>query len=76
MSEVLTKLVIDASTGVETTVPLTDEEILKHNEQTAAAVAFREAQEAAAAAKAAAKASAAAKLAALGLTTEEIAAIQ
>lgn len=75
MSEILTKLVIDASTGIETIIELTPQEIAEHNEQTAAAVAFREAQEAEKSARLQLKESAEAKLAALGLTAEEIAAL-
>ena len=75
MSEVLTKAVIDCSTGVTEIVPLTAEEIAQR-EVDAAAFANAEAErEAAEAVKAAAKASAEAKLAALGLTAEEIAAL-
>jgi hypothetical protein len=75
MSEVLTKIVHDCSTGVTAEIPLTSEEIAQ---RTADAVAFAEqeaarvaAEESAAATKEAAKA----KLLALGLTEEEILAI-
>jgi hypothetical protein len=70
-----TKLIIDCSTGVTTEVELTAEEVAQRE---ADAVAFEEikaAEEAAAQAKADAKASAQAKLAALGLTADEIAAL-
>jgi hypothetical protein len=70
-----TKLIVDCTTGVQTSVELTDEEIA----QLSADIAFFETQkaerEAEAEAKAAAKASAEAKLVALGLTVEEIAAL-
>jgi hypothetical protein len=75
MSEILTKLIVDGSTGIETIVPLTEEEIAERNERQAAAIAFREAQEAERIAKEQLKQSAQAKLAALGLTPEEIAAL-
>lgn len=71
-----TKIIVDCSTGISTTVDLTDEEIVQL-EKDRSDFAEREAQrEAAEAAKAAAKASAEAKLAALGLTPEEIAALR
>ena len=75
MSEVLTKVVVDCSTGVSEVVPLTPEEIAQRE---ADALAFAEAEaarQAEAEAKALAKASAEAKLAALGLTADEIAAL-
>lgn len=71
MTEILTKVVVDCSTGEQTTVELTNDEIAQLQADRAAAEAHRlEAQ-----AKAEAKASAAAKLAALGLTADEIAAL-
>jgi len=75
MSEVLTKVVVDCSTGETQVLPLTPEEIAQRE---ADALAFAEAEairQAEADAKAAAKASAEAKLAALGLTADEIAAL-
>ena len=75
MTETPTKLIVDCSTGEETVVPLTAEEIAQLE---ADRLAWEQEQAAAAAeaeAKAAAKASAEAKLAALGLTAEEIAAL-
>jgi hypothetical protein len=69
------KLIVDCSTGITTEVELTAEEVAQRE---ADAVAFKEikaAEEAAAQAKADAKASAEAKLAALGLTADEIAAL-
>ena len=74
MSEVLTKVVVDCSTGESQVLPLTPEEIAQRE---ADALAFAEAEaarQAEAEAKALAKASAEAKLAALGLTADEIAA--
>jgi membrane protein involved in colicin uptake len=75
MSEVLTKVVVDCSTGESQVLPLTPEEIAQRE---ADALAFAEAEaarQAEAEAKALAKASAEAKLAALGLTADEIAAL-
>jgi hypothetical protein len=75
MSEVLTKIVVDCSTGAVEELPLTAEE-LAQREADAAAYAVQKAEEdAAAQAAAEAKASAQAKLAALGLTADEIAAL-
>lgn len=71
----LTKLVIDCSTGEETIVELTAEEIAEAEARAAQAEVDRLVAEAEAAAKAEAKANAEAKLAALGLTPEEIAAL-
>jgi len=75
MTSTPTKVIVDCSTGEQTVVPLTAEEIAQMEAQTAAFEAERLAAEEEAAAKAAAKASALAKLAALGLTEEEAAAI-
>jgi hypothetical protein len=75
MSETLTKIIVDCSTGVVAEVPLTGEEIAQRE---ADAIAFAEQktlQDAATAAEEAAKESAKAKLATLGLTPEEIAAL-
>jgi hypothetical protein len=75
MSETLTKIIVDCSTGVVAEVPLTGEE-LAQREVDAAAFAIEQAErEAAEAAALAAKESAQAKLATLGLTAEEIAAL-
>jgi hypothetical protein len=75
MTETLSKLVVDCSTGISTEVPLSEEEIaqreidrLAYEEAEAARIAAEEE-------KAALKESANAKLLALGLTEEEIAAI-
>jgi hypothetical protein len=70
-----TKVIVDCSTGEETILPLTADEIAQLETDRAAAEADRAEAEAAAEAKAAAKAAALAKLAALGLTEEEAAAI-
>lgn len=75
MTETLTKLVVDCSTGEQTTVPLTVEEIQQREADAAAFAAEQAARQAEEEAKAQAKASAEAKLAALGLTAEEIAAL-
>ena len=75
MTEILTKLVVDCSTGISTEVPLTEEELAQRELDR---LAFEEAEAARIAAeeeKAALKESANAKLLALGLTEEEIAAI-
>lgn len=73
--EIPTKIVVDCSTGVESVVELTDEEIAQLEADRAAWAAEQAEREAAEAAKAEAKASAEAKLASLGLTPEEIAAL-
>lgn len=75
MSEVLTKVIVDCSTGVVAEVPLTGEEIAQREADMKAAEADRQAREAEEAAALAAKESAQAKLASLGLTAEEIAAL-
>jgi hypothetical protein len=75
MTDTPTKLIVDCSTGEETIVPLTAEEIAQLEADRAAAEAAQAAAEAEAQAKAEAKAAAEAKLAALGLTAEEIAAL-
>jgi hypothetical protein len=75
MSEVLTKVVVDCSTGITEILPLTAEEITQREADTAAAAVEQAEREAQVTAKAAAKASAEAKLAALGLTAAEIAAL-
>jgi hypothetical protein len=75
MTETLMKTVVDCSTGIESVIPLTSEEIEQREIDIAAAEADYVDRMAAAEAKAAAKASAEAKLTALGLTAEEIAAL-
>jgi hypothetical protein len=75
MSETLTKIIVDCSTGVVAEVPLTGEEIAQR-EADAAAYAIEQAErEAAEAAALATKESAQSKLTALGLTADEIAAL-
>jgi hypothetical protein len=70
-----TRIEIDCSTGVESIVELTDQEIADLAVQAAEAEARKAEEDAAAQAAADAKASAQAKLSALGLTAEEIAAL-
>jgi hypothetical protein len=73
MSE-LTKVIIDCSTGQQTVVALTAQEIAERDQMAAAAAEEQEAREAAAAATAALKESAKAKLiAGEPLTAEEAA---
>jgi hypothetical protein len=75
MTEILTKLVVDCSTGISTEIPLTEEELAQREIDR---LAFEETEAARIAAeeeKAALKESANSKLLALGLTEEEIAAI-
>jgi hypothetical protein len=76
MTEVITKLVIDCSTGIATEVELTEEELAQREEDRLAFEASEEARLAAEAEKAALEASAVAKLEELGLTAEEIAALK
>jgi hypothetical protein len=80
MSEVITKLVIDASLpeghpDKVQIIPLTEEELAEREAMRIQAEADAAARELAEQAKADAKASAQAKLAALGLTEEEISAV-
>ena len=76
MTEVITKLVIDCSTGVATEVELTEEELAQREEDRLAFEAAEEARLTAKVEKAALEASAVAKLEELGLTAEEIAALK
>jgi hypothetical protein len=76
MTETLNKIVVDCSTGEQTIVPLTAEEIAQRETDAAAYAAQQAIQEAEEAAKAEAKASAEAKLKALGLSDAEIAALK
>jgi hypothetical protein len=76
MTEVITKLVIDCSTGITTEVELTEEELAQREEDRLAFEAAEEARLTAEAEKAALEASAVAKLEELGLTAEEIAALK
>lgn len=75
MTETLTKIVVDCSTGEQTVVPLTAEEIAQREADAAAYATQKAAEEAEAAAIATAKASATSKLKALGLSDSEIAAL-
>jgi hypothetical protein len=75
MSEILTKMVANCTTGVVEVVPLSAEELAQREIDIAYFAAQQAEREAVEAAKVAAKASAQAKLAALGLTEEEIAAL-
>lgn len=70
-----TKIVVDCTTGVESIIELTDEEIAQAEADRVAYEAEMAARQAAEQAKADAKASALAKLAALGLTEDEAKAI-
>jgi hypothetical protein len=70
-----TKVIVDCSTGEETILPLTADEIAQLDADRVQAEADRATAEAEAQAKAETKASALAKLAALGLTEEEAKAI-
>lgn len=71
MSEVLTKVVVDCSTGEQQIVPLTAEEIKQRKADADAFAKAQAAAEAEAAAKEAVRQSGIAKLLALGLTEEE-----
>ena len=75
MTEILTKVVANCTTGVTEILPLTAEEIAQREIDADAAAIERAEREAQATAKAVAKASAESKLAALGLTAAEIAAL-
>jgi hypothetical protein len=75
MSDTLTKIVVDCSTGEVTELPLTAEEIAQREVDAAAGAAAEAERVATLEATQAAKESANAKLAALGLTAEEIAAL-
>lgn len=75
MTETLNKIVVDCSTGEQTIVPLTAEEIAQRELDAAAHAEAESIRQAEAEAKAEAKESAQAKLAKLGLTSEEIAAL-
>jgi hypothetical protein len=72
----LKKIIVDCSTGIQTEVDLTPEELAQREVDAAAYAAQQAIQEAEEAAKATAKASAESKLAALGLTADEIAALK
>jgi hypothetical protein len=76
MTEVITKLVIDCSTGVATEVELTEEELAQRETDWKAFEKAEKARKAGEAEHAALQASANSKLEALGLTPEEIAALK
>jgi hypothetical protein len=76
MTEVITKLVVDCSTGIATEVPLTAEELAQRETDRLAYEAQEATRLAAEEAKAVAQASAVSKLTALGLTEAEIAALK
>jgi len=76
MTEVITKLVVDCSTGEATEVPLTTEELAQRETDRLAYEAQEATRLAAEEAKAVAQASAISKLTALGLTADEIAALK
>ena len=75
MTDRPTKLIVDCTTGEQTILELTDEEIAEREVMRVQAEADQAQREADALAKAEAKASGQAKLAALGLTEAEIAAL-
>ena len=75
MADTPTKVVVNCTTGVTETLPLTAQEIADMETARVAAEDQKAAAEAEAATVAAAKESANAKLTALGLTAEEIAAL-
>lgn len=75
MTDTLTKVVVDCSTGEQTVLPLTAEEIAQREADAAEFAARKAEEDADAAAKAAAKQSAQEKLKSLGLSDIEIAAI-
>jgi len=75
MTEIITKRIVDCTTGEQTIVPLTEEELAEREAMRVQAEADQAQREADELAKAEAKASAQAKLAALGLTEAEIAAL-
>jgi hypothetical protein len=75
MTEIITKIVVDCSTGETTEVPLTEEELTQLQADQLAWETAEAARVATEAEQETLKASANAKLAALGLTEDEIAAI-
>jgi len=76
MTEILTKLVVDCSTGEATEIPLTEAELAQRETDRLAYQAQEATRLAAEEAKAVAQASAISKLTALGLTADEIAALK
>jgi len=75
MAEKPTKLIVDCSTGEQTVVELTDDEIAQLEADRVATEAQRAEQEAAEADKVAKRLSAADKLRALGLDEDEVSAL-
>ena len=75
MTDTPVKVVVDCSTGEQTIVPLTADEIAQQEADRVTAAEQQAAALAEAEAKAEAKASAVSKLAALGLSEAEVAAI-
>jgi hypothetical protein len=71
----LTKIIVDCSTGISTEVELTDAEVAQREADAAAYAAEQAEREAAEQARLAAKGAAEQKLLSLGLTAEEIAAL-
>jgi hypothetical protein len=76
MTEVITKLVVDCSTGEATEIPLSPAELEQRETDRLAWEAQEAERLAAEEAKAVAQASAVSKLTALGLTADEIAALK
>lgn len=72
MTEVITKIIVDCSTGISTEIPLTEAELAQRETDRLAWEAQEANRLAAEAAKDAAKASGNAKLKALGLTEAEV----
>jgi hypothetical protein len=75
MTEILTKIVANCSTGVVEELPLTAEELAQREVDAAAFAVVKAERDAAEAEALAVKESAQSKLTALGLTAEEIAAL-
>jgi predicted Fe-Mo cluster-binding NifX family protein len=75
MADTPTKVIVDCSTGEQTVVPLTAEEIAQREADALAAAELKAQEEADAQAKAAAKQAAQDKLKALGLSDLEVAAL-
>jgi ATPase subunit of ABC transporter with duplicated ATPase domains len=75
MTDTPKKLIVDVTTGTQTYVDLTPEEIAQREADAVAAEAAKAEAEAKAAADAETRANAESKLAGLGLTAEEIAAL-
>ena len=76
MTDTPTKVIVDCSTGEQTEVPLTAEELAQRETDRLAYEAQEAERIAQEAAKAEAEASAVAKLTALGLTADEISALK